>query len=165
MKLLHGFVPEQMGNVRVIETLDQQSYILHFSLPGILPHYQVEQRDKRVVRKQIRESKEYYNRLFFDLSSSLPARYSYKKAFIYIIQFFSDRVIRDFDNRERKYVFDALRAALVIKDDNWQNMSVCESGEYDQGNPHTEIFISEHCYSIELFSYIQKYCISTEQDN
>ncbi|KGP77796.1 MULTISPECIES: hypothetical protein [Paenibacillus] len=160
MKILHGNVPANSGELKIIPSLDQCESILHFSFPGVLPHYQVEHREKREIRQHIRNSKAFYSDATLALVERLPFRIKYDHALIYIIQFFPDFVIRDFDNRERKYVLDALRYASVIGDDNWRNISVCESGEYDSGNPHTEIFISSHQKAVEMFTYVHQFCIS-----
>ncbi|KQN97013.1 hypothetical protein ASF12_23375 [Paenibacillus sp. Leaf72] len=157
---MHGFVPDEKGRIRCHNLANTDRYFLQFSIKDILPTYQADQRYKREVRRFIRDQKEKYTLLFNDLSSLLEERPSYKKAIIYIIQYFPDNIRRDFDNRERKFVSDSLRAALIIPDDNWQNVTICESGELDSNNPHTEIFVGDHRDAIEIFSYVYNFCVS-----
>lgn len=77
------------------------------------------------------------------------------KVFIYIVHYFKNNVIRDLDNRNRKYLIDALRYALVIPDDRWQNISIMEEGCLDKERDHVEVFVGTIQHKWEIMNFVE----------
>ena len=63
------------------------------------------------------------------------------KAIVTLTYFFPDKIRRDPDNYNGKMILDGLVRAGVIKDDSFGNIELRLRGDYDEGNPRTEIEI------------------------
>jgi len=48
---------------------------------------------------------------------------------------------RDLDNRNKKYVFDAIRDTGVLHDDTWQDISMMDIGFFDEHSNHLQVFV------------------------
>lgn len=59
-----------------------------------------------------------------------------------IYHFFENEVIRDIDNRNRKYIIDMVRGTGLIRDDNWKELSLYERGFKDSCN-HIQVYLFE----------------------
>src|SRR5699024_4816017 len=55
----------------------------------------------------------------------------FDEAFIIYCQYFNDSVIRDLDNRNKKYIQDAIRYTRLIEDDTWKHVSNIDMGFTD----------------------------------
>lgn len=67
----------------------------------------------------------------------------YGRAFCLIKVSNKNNTYWDVDNLAYKYVIDALRAMVIVKDDNFKNLSLCIMGEKCDYNK-TEIVVLEH---------------------
>lgn len=67
----------------------------------------------------------------------------FKKAAIVIEHYFNDSIIRDLDNRNKKYIIDALRHCGLLKNDDYRNVAYVENGHYTDELPYVNVFILE----------------------
>lgn len=89
-------------------------------------------------------------------NNNLPALHS---AVAIIEHHFEDNIIRDIDNRNRKFITDAIRYSQVIKDDDIQHYSIYEEGFSNQEETCVKVFIipkENLCTFFEARSEIQK---------
>ncbi|WP_019156862.1 hypothetical protein [Robertmurraya massiliosenegalensis] len=86
----------------------------------------------------------------------LPNFSNSDKVFILIVQHFGNNIITDLDNRFHSFIFNALRASLIIPDDNWKNLSYMEDGKKTSGKPYTEIFVGNNENMIDIINLSNK---------
>lgn len=84
--------------------------------------------------------------------------FKFDQATIIIQHYFADSVIRDLDNRNRKYVIDAIRHSGLIADDHYKQLSIFEEGFYIEKNdyvnsPYLNVFLLETKNVPDFFSY------------
>lgn len=109
--------------------------VFHFSYEGVLPPYSEHRKEQVKVRDYfLRETLQAYDWTTVDNQ--------FDKAAVYVAHFFASDRKRDLDNRNRKYLLDALRRTLLIKDDSWQHVSWMEEGFRDQRD-HIEVFVMD----------------------
>ena len=65
-----------------------------------------------------------------------------EKVNVTITYFFPDKRRRDPDNFNGVFILDGLVKAKIIKDDNFDCITLHLKGEYDKNNPRTEIEIT-----------------------
>ncbi|GLY12709.1 hypothetical protein [Pseudobacillus badius] len=73
--------------------------------------------------------------------SNMPVRF--EKAVMIIQHFFTNRSRRDLDNRNRKYLIDAIRHTGLIKDDDFNVLSILEEGFCTEEEPCVKVFLLE----------------------
>lgn len=107
----------------------------HIEYQGMLPLYKENDLD------YTKNVKKYY----FDATSESYAfkevMVRYDKAVIHIRHHFKNLIRRDLDNRNRKYIIDAIRHSGIISDDNWQHISLYEEGVYNPLENMVEVFV------------------------
>ncbi|MFS0783508.1 hypothetical protein [Bacillus sp. 1P06AnD] len=136
---------KKKGHSVVEATSLQQGKILKIRLDYILPKYQKNKNNKfafyealqDVYRKDILEC-------IYLKRESLPSFKKSEKVFILIVQYFNSRIIADLDNRFHSIIFNSLRSALVIPDDNWKRLSYMEDGRLCESKPYTEVFVGDY---------------------
>lgn len=67
----------------------------------------------------------------------------FKKSIVTLTYYFKTRHRRDPDNYSGKFILDGLVKSKVIEDDNFSNIELRLNGNYDKGNPRTEISVTE----------------------
>lgn len=146
-----------MKNIKVFSLPNNFSKFYLVSFPGMLPHYSEMDRIRREDRKQIRENKNEYASLLGKAVEHLVDKPFFEESFIYIEHIFPNQIPRDFDNRGRKYLIDALRANRLIKSDSWTHIVFGESGRLIPGQSSVNLFFGSKDQAIEIFEYIQKF--------
>ncbi|WP_176447355.1 hypothetical protein [Lentibacillus sp. CBA3610] len=122
--------------------------VFQFSYDGMLPLYKANDRDYAAMVRH------YYQRITFESYNYADVQHQFGRAGLIIQHFFNDHVIRDLDNRNRKYVIDAIRYTGLVKDDNWQELSIIEEGQHDKGN-HIQVYLVEEENKINFLSYLK----------
>lgn len=140
---------------------DPTRYFYLIKIPGLLPHYGEEYRFKKEERKKVRDHKEFYTAFIQEALNTQARSIFYEQAFVYILHIFPDTIPRDYDNRGRKYIFDALRANRVLHTDSWMHLQVFESGALKPGNSHTHVLIGDQKDTLEIIQFVQQFYIST----
>lgn len=112
------------------------SPVYQFDYEGALPLYQQDGTYRAAIRH-------YYFRSTFAAFEALGKTDSFNCAAVFIVHFFKNRQIRDLDNRNRKFLIDALRQTPLIKDDSWQDVSVLEEGHFDPNGDHVRVFVMD----------------------
>lgn len=122
--------------------------VYHFSYEGMLPLYSSE----KGYQKQLRD---YYTQATIEaLGQDRPQ--PFEQAILLICHFFQDLRVRDLDNRNRRHLINALRAAQIIEDDSWKKISVMEFGLLDsKGKNHVEMFVTSVKNTADLVRYVE----------
>src|SRR5699024_278897 len=79
----------------------------------------------------------------------------FQNARIFIQHFYKNNIISDLDNRNHKYIIDALRLGRIIKDDSWQNISLDISGHLDN-KEHIKVYIIEEKNKYDFAKYLDE---------
>lgn len=112
--------------------------ILQFSYPGMLPLYtDAQDRESSKYRHAVAD---YYIKATVQAVNRQEIDTYYCPARVLIVHCFNDLKIRDLDNRNRKHIFDGLRHAQIIGDDNWQELSIMEEAIESKEN-RIEVFV------------------------
>lgn len=137
-----------MENNAVTELINLEGFsFFKIMYKGMLPTYKD---DDPHYKKSV---KQYYFEATansYDYKNSLIR---FEKAVIHIRHHYKNRIIRDLDNRNRKYIIDAVRYSNIIFDDNWQHVSLHEEAIYNPVCNCVEVFIvpAEHYIQFLLF--------------
>lgn len=127
-------IPTKVYPTAAVEPLLVNGYeVFRFSYDGMLPH-------------EIEDAE--YNKIISDFYfHTTMSAYDFEEyedvfdeAFIIYCQYFNDSVIRDLDNRNKKFVQDAIRHTRLIEDDNWKHVSNISMGFSDVFN-HTQVYV------------------------
>ncbi|MGE7920665.1 hypothetical protein ACQKM9_17270 [Viridibacillus sp. NPDC093762] len=116
---------------------------------GALPPYKAGDIDS------IKQAKKYY---FEATSNSFDFKTNFvkfNKAIIHIRHHFKNKIIRDLDNRNRKYIIDAIRYANLIDDDDWQHLSLHEDAVLNPVLNCVEVFVGAQENYIDLLKYLE----------
>ncbi|RKJ36966.1 hypothetical protein D7X33_37925 [Butyricicoccus sp. 1XD8-22] len=70
---------------------------------------------------------------------------------IIFVQYFIDNKIRDLDNRNKKYIQDAIRHTRLYGDDSWHNVWNLDMGFLDEEKDHIQVYVVER---INLSSFV-----------
>lgn len=95
--------------------------VYRFTYPGLLPTYKEEKKYSSLIR-------DYYISATIQAMENIEIPQKIKKALLLFVYSFSNRKIRDFDNRNQKWVIDGIRRAKIIEDDSWENIEIMETG-------------------------------------
>ncbi len=112
--------------------------VFQFSYDGLLPVYKGQDRELTAMIRN------YYNQVTKDAYDFHQIDYRFDKAVIMIQHFFNDHSIRDLDNRNRKYIIDAIRHTGLIEDDNWKHLSIFEQGLSDERSNHVQVYLFDY---------------------
>src|SRR5690625_4541426 len=98
-------------------TLKIKKYTVYqLSYDGLLPHH--DNQDKHYL-KVIRDY--YYHATLGNFTSEFEYK-RFRETVIIYAQYFREDVVRDVDNRNTKYIQDAIRRSGLIIDDNWHKV-------------------------------------------
>ena len=117
--------------------------IYQFSYHGALPPH------NGMTRQYIKMIRQYYqsatyssiSHLKLDKTEKINEKDADSKAVILFAHFFNDLSTRDLDNRNKKYILDAIKSIDIIDDDSWQNVILMDSGYLDRGHNHLQVFV------------------------
>jgi hypothetical protein len=124
---------------------------VHLIYDGMLPLYMEDHKYKREMRR-------FYNFATGKALEGIAEKPNFKKAFIYIVHIFPNFIRRDYDNRGRKFIIDALRYSGVIEDDNWMNIHLAESGfSILRELSRVEVFICDIEDKLLMIEYVDKF--------
>jgi hypothetical protein len=134
--------------------------MLQFSYEGFLPPYfEVNELPKEMLRERYRGwNKEYYilaTRQAVKRQKIKPTFHG--KAFLMIVHCFPNGIERDLDNRNRKYLIDALKLSGILLNDTWQDISIMEMGCLDkEAGAHVEVFVSTDENKLKTIQEIER---------
>lgn len=136
-----------------------ETEILNITMDFSLPHYP----------KNINMKMKYYEVLSYvykyQLRDHLQAAYeksnmpNFKedKIFILITHYFKNNKVADLDNRFHSFIFNALRAAHIIRGDSWTDVAYMENGlPSNRGINYTTVTISRYEEMINCIKFIQQ---------
>lgn len=114
--------------------------VFQFAYEGMLPHH-----IRDVNNTEYAEAlKRYYLQATLDSYDFSKTDYKFDKSVIIFVHYFKDNIIRDLDNRVKKYIQDAIRFTRLIEDDNWVNVWNIDMAFLDTNkNPHVQVYIVE----------------------
>ncbi len=131
------------------KTLAVNGYsVYQFAYEGLLLHYQQDGKYKAAIRH-------YYFQSTFEACEQLSIEKRFDKAAIFIIHYFKDQIIRDLDNRNRKFLLDAIRQTGLIRDDSWRYLAVMEEGFHDPHGDHVKMYVLARENFADFLSYIE----------
>ncbi|MEB6549274.1 hypothetical protein MXL46_09225 [Heyndrickxia sporothermodurans] len=111
--------------------------VFRFSYPGTLPLYDAHDKEfQGLIRRMYLEAT--FNQYDFNV-----IEIRFECAVIVIEHHFRDASIRDLDNRNRKYLIDAVRATGLIPDDNAQVLTLFEEAYLTKKDPYIDVFVLE----------------------
>jgi hypothetical protein len=130
--------------------------VIQLSFDGMLPMYDSDRKYKNAIR-------DYYIQSTIQALDWDKVNIRFQHGFIYIAHFYRDLKVRDYDNRNRKSLLDAIRTTGIIKDDDWRSITILEKGFKDDAKDHLEIFVGEYGYIHEVIQLIDQYSVRTER--
>jgi len=108
-----------------VKPLNVNGYkVFRFSYDGMLPHF-IEDAEYNSIMANF-----YFHSTISGFNFDDYEDY-FNEVFIIFCQYFSDSVIRDLENRNKKYIQDAIRHSRIIVDDNWKYVSNTNIGFLD----------------------------------
>lgn len=124
--------------------------VFQFSYEGMLPHYNDGDRD------YLNMIRDYYFHATIGAYDFEQVNYKFDDSVIIFAQYFKDKSIRDLDNRNKKYIQDAIRGTRVIGDDNWQKVWTMDLGFKDEETNHVQVYLVSRVDFDDFFSYLMK---------
>lgn len=123
--------------------------VFQFAYAGSLP---LNKTDDKELKKLTRSYMEWCTHNIYKPNEyGLPLN----KAKVFIQHFYKDNIISDLDNRNHKYILDAIRMAQIIEDDNWQNISLDISGHKDNTS-HVQVYVLEESNKHDFSKYLDE---------
>lgn len=122
--------------------------VFQFSYEGLLPHY------KRTDKEYNKIIKDYYFRSTIDAYDFEAINIELGESFIIYAQYFKDDILQDLDNRNKKYIQDAIRQTGIIKDDTWKNVWNIDLGFKDEEYNHVQVYVVSRKNFIDFYSYL-----------
>lgn len=134
---------------KVIEPLDVKGFpVYQFSYDGMLPHS--DESDISYIRK----IRNYYYQLTLDAYDFDNLEKRLDKAIIIFVQYFNTNLIKDLDNRNKKYIQDAIKRTGLIEDDSWDRVWNMDIGFKDEISNHVQVYVVEPSYFSLFFDYL-----------
>ncbi|WP_046176728.1 RusA family crossover junction endodeoxyribonuclease [Domibacillus indicus] len=124
--------------------------VFQFSYEGTLPLYQQDGKYRSAVRY-------YYFRATFEAYDRNASDLTFSRAAVLIIHYFKDRFVRDLDNRNRKFLLDAIRQTGLIQDDSWRDLAVMEEGYHDPHKDHVQAYVLAREHLADFLTYMERY--------
>lgn len=116
--------------------------VLRFSYDGLLPLYIENDNYKQIIS-------DYYFQATISSYDFEGLQGIFDKVFIIYCHFFNDHQLKDLDNRNKKYIQDAIRHTRVLSEDNWELVSNVDVGFLDDRN-HVDVFVVRKENAIDL---------------
>ncbi|WP_077319078.1 hypothetical protein [Virgibacillus proomii] len=136
-----------------IEPLMVEGYpVFRFGYEGLLPIF-IE--DDYEYLSMIRN---YYFRATLDSYDFKRFRLPVMKEVVVIfVQYFLNKKIGDLNNRNKKYIQDAIRQTRLFGDDDWQNVWNMDIGFLDNEKDHIQVYVVERKNLSSFMGYLMKY--------
>lgn len=125
--------------------------VFQFVYKGSLPLFD------KFDKKYLRSVQDYYFEATANLYNFKENKVRFDKATLIIQHYQREHIISDLDNRCRKFIIDAIRYTGVIKDDNWQTLSLYEEGKKTEGDPFINVFLVDERNTLEFLHYKDQY--------
>lgn len=135
-----------VGSVQLHEINDYP--VVQFNYEGLLPLYIEDCEYEKLI-------KNYY------FHATISA-YNYEglenilsdEVIIIYCQYFKDEIVRDLDNRNFKYIQDAIRSTCLIADDNWNSVWNMNMGLSDDEN-HVQVYVVNRKNYIDFCKWLE----------
>lgn len=125
--------------------------VFQFRYEGAMPLYDKENREL------IQLVRDYYFQATLEMYELPEMNIQFEKAVLIIQHIFPDKIIRDLDNRNRKFVIDAIRLTGLINDDNFMNLSIFEEGYVKENAiPYVNVFLLNKENFQDFLTYSKK---------
>ena len=134
--IYYDLKPEQAHPLsRVSHEIIENIPYFQFSYDGMLPHFN--EKDNEYL-SMVRN---YYLRATLDSYNFKKVDYVFGEAVIVFAQYFKDDIIRDLENRNKKYIQDAIKATGLIRDDHWSAVWNVDVGFSDTESNHVQVYL------------------------
>lgn len=125
--------------------------VFQFRYEGAMPLYDKENREL------IQLVRDYYFQATLEMYELPEMNIQFEKAVLIIQHIFPDKIIRDLDNRNRKFVIDAIRLTGLINDDHFMNLSIFEEGYVKENAiPYVNVFLLNKENFQDFLTYSKK---------
>lgn len=122
--------------------------VFQFRYDGAMPLY--DETDK----KYIALVRNYYYQVTLTMYEYPKIDVHFGKAVLIIQHVFPNAIIRDLDNRNRKYLIDAIRHTGLIDDDNFMHLSIVEEGFIKKEcSPYVNAFLLGEKHFLDFLSH------------
>lgn len=148
---------KRAGNIRVDVFSELENQVLRIKMDFLLPIYHKTKNMKFAYYTALQDI--YQKHLIDKLIQNrreLPNFKEAEKVFVLIVQYFSNDIISDLDNRFHSFIFNALRSAQITPDDRWQKLSYMEDGRKTNQKPYTEIFVGDFKKLTTIINFSQQ---------
>ena len=110
--------------------------VFQFGYEGILPVYKQDDYDYLAMIRN------YYYRATYDAYDYSQFKLPYMEEVVIIYaHYFDNYIIRDLDNRNKKYIQDAIRHTGIIKGDSWRNVWNMDIAFLDKEKCHVQVYV------------------------
>jgi hypothetical protein len=144
-------IHEEMIASRIV--MNDQSRFLELRLGFILPYFSKNVTHRTSYYARLKKT---YQQPIIKSLRDLAAEFTLKeeKCFVLITQYMPNYIVRDLDNRFHSLIFNAMRAANIITNDDWKNLSYMENGHIsNNGSGFTNILIGNEKHIIDMLNY------------
>lgn len=124
--------------------------VFQFSYEGMLPHH------KRTDKEYNKIIKDYYFHSTIDAYDFEQINIKLDEAVIIYVQYFKDDIIQDLDNRNKKYIQDAIRQTAILADDSWKNVWNMDIGFEDDEANHVQVYVVPKENYMDFYSYLME---------
>ncbi|MBM7716019.1 hypothetical protein JOC94_003030 [Bacillus thermophilus] len=146
-----SYVPEINFRKKQSGPLELDGFpVFRFSYPGTLPLYDSYDKEYQGLIRRM------YLEATFNQYNFKSIEFRFERAAIVIEHHFKDASIRDLDNRNRKYLIDAVRATGLIPDDNAQILTLFEEANLTKRDPYIDVFVLERDNFIRFLKWRSK---------
>lgn len=128
--------------------------VFQFRYEGSMPLY------KEKDKKYLDMVRDYYYQATLDMYDYPNVDIQFDKVAIIIQHVFPQRRIRDTDNRNRKYVVDAIRYTGLINDDNMDELILLEEGYIKENSiPYVNVMVLDSDNLVDFLPYREEYAL------
>src|SRR5690625_4136412 len=125
--------------------------VMQFAYEGVLP---LDDKDDTAYLNKVRDY--YYLSTFDSYDYSKMDLPIFDKATIIFVHYFSYKQLSDLDNRNTKFIQDAIRLTGVVKDDTWNNVWNLNMGFYDKERDHVQVYVAPTKHLGDFIDYLMK---------
>lgn len=132
--------------------------VFQFRYDGSMPLYDKDKEYLALMR-------DYYYQTTIHMYDYQELNFTFDKAIVIIQHVFPQKNIRDFDNRNRKYLLDAIRRTGLIKDDSIHDILIHEEA-YIQANcePFVNVLLLEEKNYYEFYKMKNQFVFSDKNN-
>lgn len=122
--------------------------VFQFSYEGLLPHFN--ESDK----KYLRMIRQYYHRATLDSYNYDNLDVTIKRAVVLFVQYFNSYIPRDLENRNKKFIQDAIKYTKIINDDTWHSVWNMDIGLLDEEKNHVQVYVLPQRNFSDFYNYL-----------